>query len=82
MHPSERREVVEWFCEKFGGSAEEAEEREELAGWVRTYRKDRNFIVKLYESEFAEGRVRSTQNRSTFQRAASANTSAATPSGS
>jgi hypothetical protein len=36
-----------------GCSAEEAEEREELAGWIRSYRKDRNFIVKLYESQFA-----------------------------
>lgn len=81
VHPSERREVVEWFCEKFGIGAEEAEEREDLAGWIRTYRRHRNFIVKLYESEFAEGTGSSTQSRSICRPAAFAAISAATPSG-
>lgn len=41
--------MLEWFCEKSSCSAEEAEEREDLGLWLRTYRKHRNFIVKLYD---------------------------------
>lgn len=45
--------MLEWFCEKSSCSAEEGEEREEFVLCLRTYRKHRNFIVKLYDEEFA-----------------------------
>jgi hypothetical protein len=66
LHETERREAVEWFCEKYACNSGEAEEREELAGWLKTYKRHRNFIVKLYEEEHSVCNASLIQSKSIF----------------